>query len=153
MSLRLSLLACLILALIPVRGVLAQEDSPDPAQIARLTARVINARTDWAVGSLRETVDGTTQRIRRLHAAGATDREIIAAGQAGATRAERIARTATDAIQGVTRRGVSAMVAAGAEREMVARVLTLSSDAQDTIAAAAERAQHAIRAVVRRALG
>jgi len=153
MTLRISLLACAILALLPFQGALAQEDSPDPAAIARHCVRVINAGADWAVGSLQETTEATIQRIRRLHAAGASDREIIAAGQAGATRATRIARTATDSIQTLTRRCAAAMIAAGAEREMVARVITVSEDAQAAIAAAAERTQNAIHAAVRRAIG
>ena len=152
MTLRISLLVAAILALLPLQGAIAQTDA-DPAEIARHCVRVINARTTWAVGSIGETTDATLHRIHRLHASGASDREIIAAGHAGVHRVTRLAAIATESIQAVTRRCVAALTAAGAGRQLIARVISASDDAQAHIAAAAERARTTIHAAVRRAIG
>jgi hypothetical protein len=153
MTLRISLLVAAILALVPLQGALAQSNGADPTEIARHCIHVIHAQTARAVGGIEETTDATLHQIRRLAASGASDREIIAAGQAGAARVTRISETATDAIQSTTRRCVAALVAAGADRRLIARVLSASDNAQARIAVSAERAHTAIRSAVGHAIG
>lgn len=163
MTMKVPLLLAAILAILPFQGATAQSlqtnalqtnaqvvqnDSPDPVAIARHCVRRINFHADRASGAIAGATDATLMRIRRLHAAGASDREIIAAGQAGAGRVARIGAGATDSMQSATRRCVAAMIAAGADRRLVARVIGASADAQDRVAGAVQRAQTTIRAAV-----
>lgn len=131
----------------------AEVVSPDPIRLARHCAHLINSRADRGVAAIAETTDQTMQRLRRLHAAGASDREIIAAGWAGAGRVERLAAASTEAIGATTRRCVVALIAAGADRQLIGRVLGVSESAVESVRVASERAQAAIREAVRRAIG
>lgn len=131
----------------------AEAVNPDPARLARHCAGLINDRADRGVAAMARTVDQTMQRLRRLHAAGASEREIIAAGRTATARVERIATASTDAIGATTRRCVVALILAGADRQLIGRVLNVSDSAVESVRAASARAQASIRQAVRRAVG
>lgn len=164
MTLEIRVVVVAVLALLPATAwaqslqrdatqTVAEAVNPDPVRLARRCAQMIEGRADRGVAAIAETTEGTMQRIRRLHGAGASDREILAAGRAGAGRVERIAAASAEAIGATTRRCVVALTIAGADRRLIWRVLGVSESASESVRAASERAQTAIRQTVRRALG
>ena len=151
MTLRIPLLLAAILALLPMQQASAQNDR-DPQEIARRCVQLVERRADASVEFIAETTRETIQRVRRLDAAGAPDERIIRTGKAGALVVNRTSRWAIDSIDRLTGRCVRAMVAAGATRELVRRVIGASEDAKGRIAEANDRATSAIAMAVREAL-
>lgn len=146
-------MAAVVAVLVSAASTFGQRNPPDPTDVAARCVASMEQVADRTVGAIASTTDATIDRIARLDAAGATDREIIRAGQAGADRVQLIGRFGASRVERIERHCVRLLVRLSAERDLVMRVRGAGEGFRTGIGDAVQRGSMAIRQAVADAIG
>lgn len=146
-------MAAVVAVLVSAASTFGQMNPPDPAAVAARCVSSMEQVADRTTGAIASTTDATIDRIARLDAAGATDREIIRAGQAGTHRVQLIGRFGASRVERIERHCVRLLVRLGAERDLVMRVRGAGEGFRTSIGDAVQRGSMAIRRAVADAIG
>ena len=139
--------------LLSVSSVFAQTTPPDPVDVAQRCVAAMEDVRDKTVDGVANTTQRVVDRIADLDAAGAPDREIIAAGRAGVERVSRIGQAGAKTITRIERRCVALLVRLEAERDLIMRVRGAAEGFREDVGNAVRRGAGAIRQAVADAIG
>jgi|GEM_PF-2171788 len=153
MTRNISILAAFMAVLLSTATTFGQRNPPAPADVAARCVAAMEQSADRSVGAIASTTDATIDRVARLDMAGAPDREIVQAGQAGINRVQTIGRFVAARITRLERRCVQLLVRMGAERDLIMRVRTAAEGFRANIGDATQRGTSAIRRAVADAIG
>lgn len=156
MTRTLSMWTAVVALLVGSAGVFAQgvgSDSPDPVMVAQRCVTSMGEATDRTIGAVAHGTRATVERIARLDAAGATDREIIQAGHAGAERVQLTGRFGASRVTNIEDHCTRLLRRLGADRALVARVQGAADGFREDIRGAVQRGTMAIRQAVADAIG
>lgn len=153
MTRSMTIMAAVVAVLVSAASSFGQRNPPDPADVAARCVASMEHVADRTVGGIASATDGTLARIARLDAAGAPDREIIGAGQAGINRVHMTGRFGASRIVRIERHCVRLLIRVGAERDLIMRVRTAAEGFRTNIGDAVQRGTGAIRQAVADAIG
>lgn len=148
----LTTVSWLVACLVSATTVFAQ-NSPDPTDVATRCVAQMEQTRDRAIRAVGGATDNAIDRIARLDAAGAEDREIVRAGQAGVDRVQRTGRAGIARISRIERSCVRVLIRLGAERDLLQRVRGAADGFREDVGNAAQRGAGAIRQAVADAIG
>ncbi|NRA57771.1 MAG: hypothetical protein HRU13_06600 [Phycisphaerales bacterium] len=148
----LTIVSWLVACLVSATTVFAQ-NAPDPADVAARCIAQMEQTRDRTVGAIGDTTGSAIDRIARLDAAGAEDRQIVRAGQAGIDRVQRTGRAGISRISRIERSCVRVLIRLEAERELIQRFRGAANSLREDIGNAAQRGSGAIRQAVADAIG
>lgn len=146
----------LVAVLMGTAGVFGQgvsNDGPDPVQVAQRCVAAMDQVTDRTIGGVADTTNRTVALVGRLDAAGAPDRAIVRAGQAGAQRVQMIGRMGSSRVARIEAHCTQLLRRLGADRTLIARVQGAADGFQEDIRNAVRRGTGAIRQAVADAIG
>ena len=156
MTRTLSMWAAVVALLVGTAGAFAQgmgNERPDPADVAARCVSSMDGVADRTIGGIADTTQRATGLVARLDAAGASDREIVRAGQAGVDRVQMIARFGSSRIARIEAHCVQVLRRLGADRALIGRVMGAADGFGEDIRTAAQRGTGAIRQAVADAIG
>ncbi len=156
MTRTLSMWAALVGLLVGTAGAFAQgvgNERPDPADVAARCVSAMEAVADRTAGGIGDAAQRATGLVARLDAAGAPDREIVRAGQAGVDRVQLIARFGSSRIARIEAHCVKVLRRLGADRALIGRVMDAADGFREDVRNAAQRGSGAIRQAVADAIG
>ncbi len=156
MTRTLSMWAALVAMLVGTAGAFAQgvgDNRPDPADLAARCVAQMDRSSDRTIGAIGSATDNAINAVARLDAAGAEDRAIVRAGQAGIDRVQRTGRSGIARISRIENSCVRMLIRLGAERELVQRFRGAAEGFREDIGNAAQRGSGAIRQAVADAIG
>jgi len=156
MTRTLSIWTAVLALLVGTAGVFAQStgnERPDPADVAARRVAAMEGAADRAIDGIAATTGRVVDRVARLDAAGASDREIILAGRLGVERVQTIGRFGAMGVTRIESHCVQVLRRLGADRALIGRVMNAAEGFREDIGTAVRRGSGAIRQAVADAIG